>query len=93
MSFWQKIQNQPESTKKIILWITVVIFGIGLLYFWFIGFQRKIEKMQKEGAFNPSISPPFGESLKNNYNSVGEDLNKLEELLKEADKEATSIQH
>ena len=53
MEVLEKIRNLPESRRKIILWIIVVMVGGILGYFWLDDLQEKIknfeiEKFQKE---------------------------------------------
>jgi len=61
----QKIQNLPESQRKIILWSLVVIIGLVLLIFVFKNFQKRMEKLQTESLKEELNIPLLEEELKN----------------------------
>ena len=48
MDILKKLQNQPESTRKIILWSIIIVIGIGLLFLWSKNFQQKLKNFQIE---------------------------------------------
>ena len=53
MEFFEKIRSLPETKRKIIFWIIVVVVGGVLGHFWLGDLQEKIknfeiEKFQKE---------------------------------------------
>ncbi|MDP2864252.1 MAG: hypothetical protein Q8N73_01165 [bacterium] len=45
----QKLQNQPEYIRKIILWAVVVVVGFSLLIWWSKNFQQRIKSFKGEG--------------------------------------------
>jgi len=46
-----RLQELPESQRKIILWIVVVTLGLGLLFWWVQGLKNRFEYLQgQEGA-------------------------------------------
>ena len=45
----QKLQNQPEYIRKIILWAVVVVVGFSLLILWSKNFQQRIKSFKGEG--------------------------------------------
>ncbi len=48
MEFLKRIQRLPESKKKIILWIAIIIIGFGLLNFWAKNLQQKLKSFKME---------------------------------------------
>ncbi len=46
--FLDKLQNLPEKTKKVILWIAVIIIGLSLFIWWTKNLQEKIKTFQEE---------------------------------------------
>ncbi len=65
MNILQKIQNLPESQRKIILWSLVAIIGLGLLAWVFKNFQKRMEKLQTESLKEELNIPLLEEELKN----------------------------
>jgi len=45
----QKLQNQPEYIRKIILWAVVVVVGFSLLIWWSKNFQQRIKSFKGKG--------------------------------------------
>lgn len=89
-SLLKQIQNQPVAIKKAILWVTVAIFGICLFVFWAINFQKKIKELQKGKIFEGIKPPSFDRGIQENYDDIKEEFENLENLIKEAEKTATS---
>ncbi len=50
----QKLRNQPEYIRKIILWSVVVIIGFSLLIWWAKSFQQRIKSFKGE-AFQKEL--------------------------------------
>lgn len=48
MNFIKKIQGQPESVRKMILWSVVVILGLGLAIWWINNSYQKFKEFEKE---------------------------------------------
>ncbi len=48
MNILKKLQQQSESNRKIILWIIVIIVGLGLAAFWIWNSYREIKEFSKE---------------------------------------------
>jgi len=48
MGFLEKIRNLPETRRKIILWIIVVMVGGILGYIWLDDLQEKIKNFEIE---------------------------------------------
>jgi len=44
----EKIQKLPESKKKIILWLIVIVLGLILLFFWTKKIQDKLGNFKTE---------------------------------------------
>lgn len=63
MSFLDKLRNQPESTRKLILWVVVVIIGFGLTIWWINSSYRKIKEFSKEEVIDKMNLPAFEEEL------------------------------
>lgn len=48
-NFLNKLRNQPENVKKIILWSIVSIVAVALLIFWwFFIFQKALNNLNRE---------------------------------------------
>lgn len=56
--FLQKIRNQPEGTRKIILWVTVISFSLVLFFFWIKNFREKIKNLDMNHLPKPEIELP-----------------------------------
>jgi len=50
MNILQKIQNQPEKNKKIILWATLIVLGLILAFFLVKNAREKIREFEAEKA-------------------------------------------
>ena len=61
MNILKKIRDLSLSTRKIILWVLIVIIGFGLIFFYVKNFQAKIKNF-KVGEFK---LPDFQEEFKN----------------------------
>lgn len=59
MNFLQKIQNLPESKRKLILWIVIIIIGLSLFLFRVPYFQKKIKSLNIEQAKKSFNFPSF----------------------------------
>ena len=90
MDFIKKLQEQPESTRKIILWLIIVIIGLGLTVWWINSSYQKIKDFQKEEVIKELNLPGFEGLPKIEVpESFKQELDKLEqEMKKEATKEA-----
>ena len=65
MALLEKIQKQPESTRKIILWIAVIIIGLALFLFWLYITKVQIKNFQKGKFFENIGMPDFNQSMQN----------------------------
>ncbi len=63
MEFLKRIQRLPESKKKIILWIAIIIIGFGLLNFWVKNLQQKLKSFKME-EWKKELDLPSLEKLK-----------------------------
>jgi len=61
----QKIQNLPESQRKIILWSLVIIIGLGLSTWVFKNLQKRTEEFQGESLKEELNIPLLEEELQN----------------------------
>ena len=60
----QKLQNQPENIRKIILWAIVLLVGFLLMIWWGKSFQQRMKSF-KEGGFQKELKlPSFNKELK-----------------------------
>ena len=83
MNILQKIRNQLEKTRKVILWAIVIIFGLILFFFWIKNVQSKLESFQKE-EFKEKLNLPKLEVPKIEMPEFSEEeLKKLEEMMGE----------
>ncbi len=60
----QKLRNQPEYIRKIILWLVVVIISLGLLIWWVKTSQQRIKSFEAEGLQKEFKIPSFNKKLK-----------------------------
>lgn len=63
MNILRRIQNQPEKTRKIILWLIVIIIGTGLLIWWIKNFQQRFESFKVKELKEELNLPSFEEEL------------------------------
>ncbi len=66
MAFLEKLQKQPESVRKAILWVSVIIIGLALFFVWLYITQAKIKDFRK-GKFFENIGMP---DLNKNMQSI-----------------------
>lgn len=59
MISFKKIQNLSLSTRKIILWVLIIIIGIGLISFYIKNFQKKIINFRAEEFNLPNFQEEF----------------------------------
>lgn len=88
MSFIQKIQNQPEHIRKLILWVVVAIVGIVLAVLWFLSMKSSFEKLRGENVlskFAPSIPEEKLNELKQSFNLAEEEFKKISEMRQQLD--------
>ncbi len=64
MNFLHKLQNLPEQKRKIILWLVLIIVGLGLLSLWVKNFQGKLKSFEVEEFKEELELPLLGEELK-----------------------------
>ena len=77
-----KIQNLPESTRKVILWSVIVIVGLGLFTLYIKNVQKKLRSFEirelKEEL--PKFEIPKGEMPE----MEEKELKELEKIIEEA---------
>jgi polyferredoxin len=65
MNILKKLQSLPERTRKIILWITVIIISLGLLSWWVKNFQQKLKSFKTREFKKELKIPSLEKELKN----------------------------
>lgn len=85
MDFLEKLQNQPEHIKKLILWSVIIIIAAVLVFFWFRTFLKKIEGFEADKL----IEQLEIEKLKKETGNVMESLEdeQIEEGIKSLEEE------
>lgn len=85
--FVQKLQNLPIAGKKIIFWLTIILVGIILFFFWIKIAKKELGNLDTGKFINQLNLPP----IENEFNSLKEGVNELkdEEEWKELEKELT----
>jgi len=85
MTYLSKIQNLPERTRKIILWIAVVIIGLTLMSCWVYGLKKRLAEFRKENFPEEILKgmPPFNSGLPDFSPPEIPPIPPLEELNKE----------
>jgi len=92
LKFVKKLQNQPEHIKKVILWTTIIVIGLGLIFWWIINVEKSIKEFQKEKLIEGLNLPRLEEEIKD-FPSIEipkldeEELKKLEEQIKKLGEE------
>ncbi len=71
-SFLNKLQKQPERTRKIIFWVVIIAVGLGLGFWWVSSSYRRLKEFKKEEFINNLNLSPLEEGLK--------DLEKMKDL-------------
>lgn len=89
MTFLQKLQNQSERKKKVILWTTVIIMGLGFFALFVKNAQKRMENFQKEKIIKELQLPKLQEEFKNlpgfEMPKIGkEEFKKAQEIIKES---------
>ena len=96
MNLLKKIRQQPEGTRKIILWAIVVIVSAILIIFWAFNLKQKIITFQKEDFLKKINLSEFQEKIKGlpelEINISEEDKNKLEEEIKKLEEEIKKLE-
>jgi hypothetical protein len=70
-----RIRSLPLSTRKIILWTSVVVLSFSMIFFWFKSLQNKLEKFEKEKQeFEQSADFPVIEMPAFNWPEVSEEM-------------------
>ena len=90
MNFINKLRNQPEYIRKIILWSIVVIIALGLSIWWIHGSYWRIKKFPKEEFYEKVNLPNFEEELpKIEMPEINEEeLEKLKEEIEKGEKKS-----
>jgi len=74
VKFLEKIRNLPEQTRKVILWATVIVLALIMLFFWVRSIPQRLGSFQAGQFFQqlglPKIAIPQMPELPN--------LNKIE---------------
>jgi len=58
-----KIQGLPESKKKIIFWLVMIIIGLGLFTFYIKNIQKKFKSFEPEKFKEELKLPSFEKEL------------------------------
>ena len=97
MNIVDKIRNLPESKRKVILWVIIIILAAGLLTWWVKNLQQRLKSFKTEELKEQLKLPSFEEKLKGlpkveipklEIPEISkEELKKLEEQLKETEKQ------
>ena len=61
----QKIQNLPETKRKIIFWSLIVIIALILLFFVFNNFKKRLAELETEKLKEELKIPALEEELQN----------------------------
>ncbi len=94
MKFLEKLQGQPELTRKIIFWVTIIALCLIFFVVWIRNFQHKLKDFQKEKFIEELNTPSLGKELGGmpeiEGQKIEEGLGKIQEMAKEGEKETTS---
>lgn len=64
MNFLKKLQNLPESKRKMILWLTIAVIALAMFIFWFKVFQEQVKALQFEDIKEELNFPSLKDELK-----------------------------
>ena len=81
MNILEKVRALPESKRKIIFWVLIIIFSILFLFFWVKRAKKILEQFKKEET-GSQITPPSFEGIEFSEVEIKESLKELEELIK-----------
>jgi len=81
MNILEKVRALPESKRKIIFWVLLIIFSILFLFFWVKRAKKILEQFEKE-EIGSQIIPPSFEGIEFSEIEIKESLKELEELIK-----------
>ena len=65
MNNLEKIQNLPETKRKIIFWFSIIIIAIFLLFFVFNNLQKRLAELETENLKEELQIPALEEELQN----------------------------
>ena len=94
MNIIRKTQGLPKETRKIILWVVIIVLGFIFLFAWIQGLKQRLEIMREQRTFEQLKPPQFEEQMRNlpkvqipEFPEITEEqLKQLEEeLMKEAE--------
>lgn len=63
MSFIKKLQKQPEYIRRTILWVVIVLIGLGLSIWWIHSSYWRIKRFPKEEFIENMKLPDFEKEL------------------------------
>lgn len=95
MDILEKIRNQSETKKKVILWTTIIVIGLVLFLLYLKNTQNSIKNFKSIELKEKFRLPSLGEELKGwpkfEMPEVAEqELKKIEEEIKKIDEEKQS---
>ncbi|MEK7510316.1 MAG: hypothetical protein AAB567_02010 [Patescibacteria group bacterium] len=72
----RRLQEQPESTKKMIVWSLTILLGVVLLSLWILGLRERVHAIQTQ---NIQEQLPFGDiELREQFKDISNELRSLE---------------
>ena len=95
MNILHKIRSQPLYIRKIILWVVVMIVGLGLATLYIKNFQQKLKSFKMDKFKEELKLPEFKEELsipkiEIPTSEIEERIEGLEEIIKKAEEESSS---
>ena len=93
MKLLQKIQNLPESQKKIIFWLLLILLGSLLLLFWGKSIGKKVGQANIKSFIEQLNFPKIGVEKINELPKVPEQaLDDIQKTLEELQQEQNKVQ-
>lgn len=80
MDFIKKIQNLPEGTRKIILWVSLSVIGLILFFLWGWYSIRAVKSIDKDNLLNSMKIPELQSNFKESMDKLGEGARELENI-------------
>jgi glucan phosphoethanolaminetransferase (alkaline phosphatase superfamily) len=88
MTFLDKIRNQPESRRKIILWSIMIVMGLALFFVFLKSAQKNLKRFESSNFGAMIKMPDFSQALKSLPDlSNDENFKKLEQEIEKINKD------
>lgn len=98
MTFLKKLQNLPEARKKTILWVSITILALFLIFFYYQNIRGRLALFHSARLQQELEVPAFREEIEDLFQREGERgvgveevKIHLEEILEQAEQEGEDV--